>query len=67
MAEQHAYFRNCIDTHLENRLHRKIQENTPMFRGADETTEASCEDFIEMEFAAAYPILVRQFHFFKSA
>ena len=50
LAEQHAYFRICIDVNLESRIREKIMENTPIF-GDD-----GCVALLEEGFLLKYPL-----------
>ena len=66
LADQQAYFRNCIDSYLDTRINGTVREDTPIYREGDDTIEITCEEIIVNEFAARFPILTRRYLFFKS-
>lgn len=65
IPEQQAYFKHCLDPYLESRLNEKIDANTPVFPG-EQDAETSCVELLQHEFRIRYPIVSRQYEFFRA-
>ena len=61
IAEQHAYFRACLDGYLDNRIRDTIAADTPIL-GDD-----SCLALLRTEFLTRYPVFTRRLEYFRAA
>ena len=63
VSEQHAYFQNCIDIKLEQRIQDKIDEDTPIFDCPNRTL--SYMKALQDDFLVRYPLFTRRLDFFR--
>ncbi|PCJ22640.1 MAG: hypothetical protein COA94_08935, partial [Rickettsiales bacterium] len=60
VRDQQAYLRACLDSYLDSRLARKLEDDTPIF-GRD-----SCIAILQTEWEVRYPILERRLEFWRT-